>query len=198
MSKIYLASGSPRRKELLTQIGISYEIMCSDVEEITTKTLPQDVVQELSYCKAKAVCRELEERVDGEKEFVVIGADTVVALGNQIMGKPKDKQDACRMLGSLQGNTHQVYTGVTICYKKEGKEPDFQNFYEKTDVIMCLMSIKEIEAYVETGEPMDKAGAYAIQGGCAAYIKGIQGDYYNVVGLPVSRLYQELKTRKLL
>ncbi len=196
MNKIILASASPRRKELLRQIGIRYKVMPSTVEEKITKTLPEDVVQELSYQKAVDVCSRLQEQ--GEDDFTVIGADTVVAFMNQIMGKPKDTEDACEMLNGLQGNVHQVYTGVTICFKQKGMPSMFHTFYERTDVSMYPMTPEEIEAYVATGEPMDKAGAYGIQGKCAAYIQSICGDYNNVVGLPIGRLYQELKKRNLL
>lgn len=196
MNKIILASASPRRKELLRQIGIRYKVMPSTVEEKITKTLPEEVVQELSYQKAVDVCSRLQEQ--GEDDFTVIGADTVVAFMNQIMGKPKDTEDACEMLNGLQGNVHQVYTGVTICFKQKGMPSMFHTFYERTDVSMYPMTPEEIEAYVATGEPMDKAGAYGIQGKCAAYIQSICGDYNNVVGLPIGRLYQELKKRNLL
>ena len=196
MNKIILASASPRRKELLRQIGIRYKVMPSTVEEQITKTLPEDVVQELSYQKAVDVCSRLQEQ--GEDDFTVIGADTVVAFMNHIMGKPKDTEDACQMLNGLQGNVHQVYTGVTLCFKQKGMPSMFHTFYERTDVSMYPMTQDEIEAYVATGEPMDKAGAYAIQGKCAAYIERICGDYNNVVGLPIGRLYQELKKRNLL
>ena len=118
----------------------------------------------------------------------------MVALGQQIMGKPKGKEDAVRMLSLLQGKTHQVYTGVTLLIADgEESKPRRLSFHEKTEVTMYPMSREEICAYVESGEPMDKAGAYGIQGRCAAFIRGICGDYNNVVGLPVGRLYQELK-----
>lgn len=195
---IFLASASPRRRELLTQIGLSYQVMVSDVEEKTMSDKPWEMVEELSSLKAGAVF----ERIAAERRkstvyeeaspFVVIGADTVVALGEQIMGKPKDEQDAVRMLSLLQGKTHQVYTGVTLVYTKEEGKICRTSFYEKTDVTMYPVSQEEIHGYVATGEPMDKAGAYGIQGRCAAFIKGISGDYSNVVGLPVGRLYQEL------
>lgn len=196
MNKIILASASPRRKELLRQIGIKYTVMPSTMEEKTTKTLPHEVVQELSYQKAMDVCKRLQEQ--GEDDFTVIGADTVVSYMDMIMGKPVDKADACRMLRQLQGNVHQVYTGVTLCFKQKDMHSMFHTFYERTDVSMYPMDENEIEAYAASGEPMDKAGAYAIQGGCAAYIQSICGDYNNVVGLPVGRLYQEMKLRQTL
>jgi septum formation protein len=123
--------------------------------------------------------------------IIVIGADTIVACDEEIMGKPKDREDAVRMLSRLEGRTHQVYTGVTlVILKSEGTRK--VTFHEQTDVTMYPMTMDEISRYVDTREPMDKAGAYAIQGRCAAYIKGINGDYNNVVGLPVARLMHEI------
>ena len=194
--KIYLASASPRRKELLKQVGLSFKVMPSTVEEKITKTGPQEVVEELSYQKAVDVCGRLAE--DGQEDFVVIGADTVVSCWGEILGKPKDRADAKRMLGWLQGGSHQVYTGVTLAWKNRGVSPMYCTFSECTDVTMYPMTEEEIEKYADSGEPMDKAGAYAIQGLCAAYIQGICGDYNNVVGLPVGRVYQELKKRGLI
>lgn len=193
--KLYLASASPRRKELLKQIGLSFKTMPSTVEEKITKTEPGEVVEELSYQKAVDVCGKLIS--EGKEDFVVIGADTVVSCWGEILGKPKDKEDAVRMLGRLQGGSHQVYTGVTLAWKSQGVSPMYFTFSECTDVTMYAMSEEEIRRYVDSGEPMDKAGAYAIQGLCAAYIQGICGDYNNVVGLPVGRVYQELKNRGL-
>lgn len=189
--RVILASASPRRRELLAQIGITYEVMPSRMEEKTDKELPEEMVQDLSMQKAADIHAKLEAK--GEDGYTIIGADTVVSFQGTVMGKPKDVGDACRMLQLLQGNVHQVYTGVTLCIKQAGVPVRFRTFYEKTDVSMYPMSVEEIEAYVATGEPMDKAGAYAVQGGCAAYIKGICGDYSSVVGLPVGRLYQEWK-----
>lgn len=194
--KIYLASASPRRKELLRQVGLSFKMMPSAVEEKITKTEPQEVVEELSYQKAVDVCGRLVEQ--GREDFVVIGADTVVSCWGEILGKPTDREDACRMLSRLQGGSHQVYTGVTLAWKNREMPPMYHTFSECTDVTMYPMTQEEIERYADSGEPMDKAGAYAIQGLCAAYIQGVCGDYNNVVGLPVGRVYQELKKRGLL
>ena len=203
---IILASASPRRRELLAQIDIAYQVMVSDADETASSQKPWEMVEEISARKAEAVLRKIltEEgrRAAGVQRtgqgkpgsFVVVGADTVVALGQQIMGKPKGKEDAVRMLSLLQGKTHQVYTGVTLLIADGGEsKPRRLSFHEKTEVTMYPMSREEICAYVESGEPMDKAGAYGIQGRCAAFIRGICGDYNNVVGLPVGRLYQELK-----
>lgn len=190
MNKIILASASPRRRELLEQIGLEFEVIPSDIEEKPQNRIPCEMVMELSAVKAEDVFG----RLSGEKKnsAIVLGADTVVALGDQIMGKPGSRERAKTMLTLLQGKTHQVYTGVTLICQKEGV-PVQVSFYERTDVTMYPMSGEEIRAYVDTGEPMDKAGAYGIQGKCAVFIKEIQGDYYNVVGLPVARLYQEMK-----
>lgn len=193
--KIYLASASPRRKELLKQVGISFRTMPSTVEEKTTKTKPNEVVEELSYRKAVDVCGRLS--AEGREDFVVIGADTVVSCWGEILGKPEDKDDAARMLRKLQGASHQVYTGVTLAWKYKEMSAMYATFSECTDVTMYSMTEEEIRRYVDSGEPADKAGAYAIQGLCAAYIQGICGDYNNVVGLPVGRVCQELKRRGL-
>lgn len=194
--KIILASASPRRKELLRQIGFSFKTMPSVKEEVITKEAPEDVVEELSYQKAVDICGQLAETA--KEDFVVIGADTVVSCWGNIMGKPKDKEEACRMLRELQGKSHQVYTGVTLAWKYKDTPAMFHTFHECTDVTVYPMTEEEIKAYVDSGEPMDKAGAYAIQGLFASHIQGICGDYHNVVGLPVGRLYQEMKQRNLL
>lgn len=192
--KIILASKSPRRKELLGQIGISFEIIESDCDENITVTDPEEMVKQLSNIKATAVYDKV--LVSYKDDFLVVGADTIVFCNGQIMGKPKDKEDAVRMLKMLKANTHSVYTGVALLYIKDGKT-GLINFAEETKVTFYDMTDEEIIRYVESGEPMDKAGAYAIQGLCAAYIKGIEGDYPNVVGLPVSRIVYELKKEKL-
>lgn len=194
--KIILASASPRRKELLKQVGISFRTMPGIKEEKVAKTEPQDVVEELSYQKAVDVCTQLSEQ--GKEEFVVIGADTVVSCWGKIMGKPEDKEDAYQMLYELQGKSHQVYTGVTLAWKYKGTPAMFHTFHECTDVTVYPMAEEDIRRYIDSGEPMDKAGAYGIQGLFAAYIQGICGDYNNVVGLPVGRVYQELMSRGLL
>lgn len=194
--KIYLASVSPRRKELLRQVGLSFKVVPSTVEEKITKENPDEVVEELSYQKAVDVCGRL--AAEGKEDFVVIGADTVVSAWGKILGKPADKEEAARMLKDLQGGSHQVYTGVTLAWKYKDMAPMYATFSECTDVTMYTMTDEEIQRYVDSGEPMDKAGAYAIQGLFAAHIQGICGDYNNVVGLPVGRLCQELKKRGLI
>ncbi len=191
MVKFVLASGSPRRKELLEQIGMQFEISSAHGEEIITKEQPWEIVEELSMQKATEVADRYEREHGVQDNTVVIGADTIVAYGAEIMGKPKSRQHAIEMLSELQGHVHQVYTGVTLIIMT-GKDRKFICFHEKTEVEMYPMTQAQIEAYVFTGEPMDKAGAYAIQGKCAAYIKGIRGEYNNVVGLPIAKLSQEL------
>lgn len=199
MSQIILASQSPRRKELLEQIGLEFEICPAKGEEIITKTIPEEVVMELSKQKAEEVAAMVSSYGESHKEIttpsdiLVIGADTVVAYDGKILGKPKDEADAKAMLTMLSGNTHSVFTGVTlVLIDKSGRAGELV-FYEKTDVKMHKMSEKEIDRYIATGEPMDKAGSYGIQGKCAIYIEKIDGDYNNVVGLPITRIYQELK-----
>jgi len=180
---VILASASPRRRELLEQIGVKYEVKVSAADEtIAMGTKPWEAVEELSFRKAMAVWEEL-----SEKE-TVIGADTVVAISGKILGKPSGPEEAAEMLRQLQGREHCVYTGVTIL-TKEGRR---KTFHEETKVVFTPMSEAEIRAYVATGDPLDKAGAYGIQGECAKYVKCISGDYNTVVGLPVGRLYQEL------
>ena len=199
MSQIILASQSPRRKELLEQIGLEFEICPAKGEEIITKTIPEEVVMELSKQKAEEVAAmvssfgEEHKDITTPSDILVIGADTVVAYDCKILGKPVDEADAKRMLTMLSGNTHSVFTGVTlVLIDKSGRAGELV-FYEKTDVKMHEMSELEIDRYIATGEPMDKAGSYGIQGKCAIYIEKIDGDYNNVVGLPITRIYQELK-----
>ena len=182
---VILASASPRRKQLMEQIGFKPEIMPSFAEEKVESTDPKQVVLSLSAQKAE----ETASRVEGPA--IVIGADTVVAAAGKILGKPGSFQEAEEMLALLQGSVHQVYTGVTVIWK--GEEEKRISFAEETQVKVYPMSKAEIKGYIATKDPMDKAGAYGIQGAFAAYIQGIEGDYNNVVGLPVGRLYQELK-----
>lgn len=192
MSRLILASASPRRKELLARIGLSFEILPARGEENPRSAIPGEMVRELSAGKALEIYETLKEQE--KEEAVIIGADTLVAFENRVMGKPFDEKAAFDMLFLLQGKTHQVYTGVTLIYTPRGETACKRlTFVEKTDVTMYPMTEQEILAYIATGEPMDKAGAYGIQGRCAAYVREICGDYNNVVGLPVGRLYQELK-----
>ena len=183
---LILASGSPRRKELLEQIGIMPVISPSQIEEVVTSSVPEQVVLELSSQKAEDVMSRC------PVGSMVLGADTVVAIDGMILGKPKSHGEACEMIRRIQGRSHQVHTGVAILLKEESGLRQ-KHFIVKTDVMVFPMTEEEIREYGESEEPMDKAGAYAIQGRFAAYIQGISGDYSNVVGLPVGRVYQELK-----
>lgn len=186
MKKIVLASASPRRKELLEQIGIFFEIQPAKGEEIITGNTPSQIVEELSCQKASEVAEK--NREDGT---LIIGSDTVVSYEDKIMGKPKDEEDAARMLRKLSGNVHHVYTGVTAILWENGQKRKV-TFSEKTEVVFYSISEEEIKEYISTGEPMDKAGAYGIQGIGGKFIREIRGDYNNVVGFPVARLYQEV------
>lgn len=186
MKRIILASASPRRRELLEQIGVNFEVKVSGAEENITTAHPGEAVKELSALKG----REVFTGISGD--VLVLGADTVVAADGNILGKPGNREEAVRMLEYLQGKTHQVYTGVTVFVREGGKERQ-NSFYEKTEVTFCPMDCREIQSYVDTGESSDKAGAYGIQGKSAVFIKKIDGDYSNVVGLPLSRVYQEIK-----
>jgi septum formation protein len=181
---LILASQSPRRKELLAQIGLTFTVKQSDCEEKIEGTDPEEIVKSLSRQKAKAVAE------NAEKGYIVLGADTIVVLDGRILGKPRDEEDAFRMLQGLQGREHMVYTGVTLIQEEKGL---CVSFAEGTKVSVWPMSGEEIRDYIKTGEPMDKAGAYGIQGRFAAFIEKIEGDYTNVVGLPLARVYHELK-----
>lgn len=194
-NRLILASASPRRKELLEQIGAEFEILPAKGEEVITSTRPEQVVLELSAQKAREAAGRFQAELSGEnggERTIILGADTVVAFNDQILGKPKDEAAAVGMLRMLSGNTHSVFTGVALVVLK-GDDQKFFSFYEETKVTMYPMTEAQIAAYVATGEPMDKAGAYAIQGKCAVYIEKIVGDYNNVVGLPVARIYQEME-----
>ena len=186
--KYILASASPRRKELLEQIGLKFEIIPACGEEVIQYEKPEEVVMDLSRQKAEEIAKKRTEITIPE---VIIGADTVVAYKDTILGKPKDKGDAYRMISLLQGNSHKVYTGVTLILRS-GEETTVHSFFEETKVTMYPMSEAEREWYIDTKEPFDKAGGYGIQGKCAIFIEKISGDYNNVVGRPVARIYQEL------
>lgn len=184
--KYILASASPRRRELLAQAGFEFEVIPSSIEEKITRTVPSEIVMELAARKAEDVFRQY-----GKKDCCIIGADTIVVYRDEILGKPSDKAEAYDMLSMLADRTHQVYTGVSLVISRNG-QVHTRTFYESTDVTFCPVSREDLHAYVETGDPLDKAGAYGIQGPFAIHVKCISGDYNNVVGLPVCRLYQEL------
>lgn len=181
--RLVLASGSPRRKELLASLGLSFEIQVSDVDEtIEHGADPVQIVQELAYRKAQAVA-------NGLQNAFVLGADTIVVLDRVILGKPTDAEDAKRMLNMLSGRSHHVYTGIAVVEAGGGRViRDVQG----TEVVMKKLTSEQIDAYIATGEPMDKAGAYGIQGLAAQFITEIHGDYFNVVGLPISLLADRL------
>lgn len=194
MSRIILASSSPRRKEILSQAGISFEVLALHREEKSCFNTPKELVQDLAAQKAEATAEFFMMRENALKEdIMVIGADTVVAWQGNVLGKPKNEQDAFAMLSVLQGNAHQVYTGVSvICLYPNGTRKQI-SFAEETKVFIAPMTAEEIRSYIETKEPMDKAGSYAIQGKFARHIERIEGDYYNVVGFPLHRFCVEVK-----
>ena len=209
--RLVLASASPRRRELLSQIGLEFTVMPSTKEENAKTTEAGALVQELSRQKAVDIWEQLsggqgqnpdtdqeqiseetqEPNLNGKRqpELLVIGADTVVCCEGKILGKPHSREAAAEMLTALQGRSHEVYTGVTLYSQSETV-----TFFECTQVEFYPMTEVEISEYIDSKEPMDKAGAYGIQGLGARFVKGIRGDYNNVVGLPVGRLYQELKS----
>ena len=191
--KWILASASPRRRELLTQVGLTFEVMVSDADENIEESLsPDELVKRLSLIKAAAVKEELSAKgADGDS--AVIGADTVVFHKGEILGKPKDEEDAFRMLESLSGDTHSVYTGVTILLGDETI-----TFANETKVVFDAISDEEIKRYIASKEPMDKAGAYGIQGLGGAFVTSIEGEYANVVGFPIGEFCHILRERKLL
>ena len=198
MSQIILASASPRRRELLEQIGLNFEVCPAKGEEIIIKKEPKEVVMELAAQKAREVASMLKTYGDEHRtlmtpqDTLVIGADTIVAAGSEILGKPKDEEDAFRMISLLSGKSHSVYTGVAFVFIDRTGRAGEHIFYEKTDVFVRQLKKSEILRYIATGEPSDKAGAYGIQGKFAFYIDKIDGDYNNVVGLPVAAIYREL------
>lgn len=198
--QIILGSASPRRRELLRQIGLEFTVITSDCDENVTSAVPAEVVQELSRIKAQSVFAKIGSggySAMDKGEVLVIGADTIVALDGQILGKPCSAEDAISMLNHLQGRAHQVYTSVSFIWEEKGKVR-IHTFYEVTDVEVLPMTEEEIAYYVSLNTCMDKAGAYGIQNEFACFVKGIRGDYNTVVGLPVGRVYQELKQLSLL
>ena len=208
--RLVLASASPRRRELLSQIGLEFTVMPSTKEENAKTTEAGALVQELSRQKAVDIWEQLsgdqgqnpdadqeqiseetqEPNLNGKRqpELLVIGADTVVCCEGKILGKPHSREAAAEMLTALQGRSHEVYTGVTLYSQSETV-----TFFECTQVEFYPMTEVEISEYIDSKEPMDKAGAYGIQGRFAAFVSKIEGDYNSVVGLPVGRVYQELR-----
>ena len=186
MRQIILASSSPRRRELLEKAGVHFQVMPSQEEEHIEKKEPAQIVENLSWQKAASVASKTGQDV------IVIVSDTLGAYEGRGLGKPRDEEEAVETLKLLQGNTHQVYTGVTVIVRDKEEEIT-KTFSRRTDVTFYPVDEKEIRAYVATGDPMDKAGSYDIRGDFSVYIKEIYGDYNNVVGLPVSMLFWEMK-----
>lgn len=183
MQNLILASSSPRRKELLENLHLQFEVSSSDVDESFDPVLtPGEIVKELAHRKANAVFNK-------HPDSYVIGSDTVVVKDGAVLGKPGSSKEAFTMLKSLSGTIHSVYTGVSILTP----EKNAITFYEKTDVVFWELTDEEINSYIGTGEPFDKAGAYGIQGIGSMLVKSISGDYFSVVGLPVSRTVRELR-----
>ncbi|MDY6287133.1 MAG: Maf family protein [Bilifractor sp.] len=188
---LILASASPRRRELMAQAGLPCRIISSSDPEMTLKTSPQDIVMDLAHKKAARVFSGLPD--DRDEEYAVIGADTVVACDGMVLGKPADKKEELTMLHMLQGRSHDVYTGVSII-----SDTACSTFFCGTEVSISPMTEEEMERYADSDEPYDKAGGYAIQGRFAVFVNEIRGNYSNVVGLPIARLYQELSRMELL
>ena len=206
LPNLILASGSPRRAEILTSVGWSFTKDVADIDESEIEgETPENYVQRLAREKAEAVARKYENAI-------VLGADTTVVIDDQIIGKPKDLTDARRMLKMLSGKRHEVLTGVAIVWKEEEKrrkgekeanpKSKIQNpksvvGLQSTKVKFAEMNEAEIEYLVEKGSPLDKAGAYAVQAQAALFIEKIEGDYWNVVGLPINLVYRLMKSRKV-
>ena len=181
--KFILASKSPRRREILSDLGLQFDIITADTDESCDLKDPQAFVKELALRKGRAVA----ENIDNDT--IIIASDTVVSCGGEILGKPRDRADAKRMLDMLSGSKHDVISGIALITK--GKEAVAS---EVTHVIFDNLTDSDKEIYLNSDEPYDKAGAYAIQGLASMWIKGIEGDYFNVVGLPVKRLHDLLLT----
>ena len=184
--KIILASASPRRKELLTQIGVKFEIMISDKETDIDSSNPVKACEKQAMQKALDI--EEKAALKYREDYIIIAADTIVALEDTILGKPKDKEDARLMLERISGKKHKVYTAVCVFNSRLKTQ---ESFVEETAVEVTELSKEDIDFYLSKDEAYDKAGAYAIQGLFSRYIVGIEGDYYNVMGLPVGRVYRE-------
>lgn len=185
--RIILASKSPRRKEILNQMGIDPQIVVSNFDESCVEEVrPQKLVELLAKGKARTVAEE------SEVGDMIIAADTVVSIDGKILGKPKTKKEAFEMIQTLAGRTHIVCSGVCIIYKKKSGDVE-ESFVETTKVHVDRLTNCEIHKYVDSGEPMDKAGGYGIQGIFGKHITGIDGDYYNVVGLPMQKTYRAIK-----
>ena len=197
--RIILASSSPRRKELLERVGIEFEVWPSEGEENPVSDTVPAIVTELSRSKALDVAAQIKTYNENHKDLttatdiLVIGADTIVTKDGEVLGKPRDEDDAKRMLKLLSDETHSVYTGVTFVFmSSEGRTGEY-SFYEETKVNFYPLDDDDIDEYVATGDALDKAGSYGIQTAAAAFVRSVEGDFYNVVGLPIARILQELK-----
>ena len=181
--RVVLASKSPRRRDILTDLGVRFDIVSADADESSPITDPTLLVRELALRKGRAVRALLQARGEWKGDTLIIASDTVVAAGGEILGKPQNDADAARMLRLLAGTEHQVISGVALLFAdREAADSD------TTAVRFAKMAESDIDWYVKSGEPRDKAGAYAVQGLASLFIEGLRGDYFNVVGLPVYRL----------
>ena len=181
--RVILASKSPRRREILAMLGVKFEILSADADESSDITCPEELVRELALRKGRATREVLRKQGEWDENTLIIASDTVVATENEILGKPRDDADAKRMLRALSDSTHRVISGVALlCGEREIAD------FDSTGVRFSAMSEADIDWYVASGEPSDKAGAYAVQGLASLWIKGLDGDYFNVVGLPVYKL----------
>lgn len=197
MPRFILASGSPRRKEILTQIGISFEVIKSECpEDIAPNTLPEDAVKILAERKALDVINNLKNDFSAAPLVILISADTVVSIDNEILGKPRNAEDACNMLKKLSSRKHIVSTGMCVCFISQSSRELFTSV-SQSSVYFKKMTDDEIMDYINTGEPMDKAGSYGVQGKCAAFIERLEGDFFSVMGLSVSQLYDILKEKSV-
>ena len=202
--KIVLASGSPRRRELMDLVGAEYIVIPSDRDEDMSEPDPKRLVEGLSKMKAEDVAGKVKEQLSCHKlsdeyaNAVIIGCDTVVAYENKILGKPHTEEKAFSMIKDFAGKKHEVYTGVCIIITDNAVPVKTINYSVSTSVYVSAMSDEEIRAYIATGESLDKAGAYAIQGRFAPFIERIEGDYYNIVGYPLNSIYNALKADGIL
>lgn len=176
--RVVLASGSPRRRELLQTMEVEFEVIAGDIDETTSCTDPVQVVTALALEKAQAVAGSLSD--DGRRR-IVLGADTIVVLGDNILGKPTSRENAFQMLSALSGRTHEVYTGVALI----DSQAESESIFCASKVVFRLLDEAEIRYYVSTDEPMDKAGSYALQGMASAFVEKVDGCYTNIIGLPV-------------
>ena len=189
MYQIILASESPRRKEIMETMGIPYQVMASNVKEEVEELIPDQMVQALAKLKTDTIKDQVRKKSEVDKNIILIGADTMVFYEEQALGKPKDREDAARMLRMLSDQVHEVCTGVSIVIMTQDGSDKSISFAVRTKVKVNPLTEKQIQDYIATGEPMDKAGAYAIQGKFGIFIKEIEGDYYNIVGFPIAEIY---------